>query len=227
MKKIGSQPYSVSKITLSPELMEVQGDMPIQELDYENIRDSIKADGVKDPIRGYMGANRVFQVLSGANRLRACRELKISEIPIEEYEKGTWEENVKFAIMENLIRRHFTSDQKRVLAAKLLTLDPELSNRALAKLIGVNDKTVGNVRNNLELDSKIPKLKSRKGADGKTQSAKKSGAEIPHLKKSARAKQISDLKKEISSLKNDISKKQTLLNKKEKALEKLYESAIR
>ncbi|TGM87969.1 hypothetical protein EHR05_14865 [Leptospira licerasiae] len=201
--------------------------MPIQAWDYENIRDSIKEEGVKDPIRGYMGPNRVFQVLSGSNRLRACQELNISEIPIEEYEKGTREEHIKFAITENLVRRHFTTEQKRVLAVKLLKLDPALSNRALAKTIGIDDKTVGNVRKNLESGAEIPHLDSRKGRDGKTQSAKKSGAEIPHLKKSTRTKQIAGLKKEISALKSEISKKQSLLKKKEKALEQLYESAIR
>ena len=54
----------------------------------------------------------------------------------------------------NIRRRHLNAEQKRDLITKLLKVTPEKSNNSIAKTIGVDDKTVGTVRDKLETTSK-------------------------------------------------------------------------
>jgi hypothetical protein len=72
-----------------------------------------------------------------------------------------------FVISANLHRRHLTADQKRDLIAKVLKAKPEVSNRQIAKQVKADDKTVANVRRDLESTAEIPKLEKTVGADGK------------------------------------------------------------
>jgi hypothetical protein len=73
----------------------------------------------------------------------------------------------------NLHRRHLTAEQRREVTEKLVKAQPEKSDRAIAKMAKVSDKTVGAVRAKLEAGAEIPHHKSRVGADGVAQPATK------------------------------------------------------
>ena len=68
----------------------------------------------------------------------------------------------------NIARRHLTQEEKREAIRKRLAETPEKSDSSLAKQLGVSDKTVTNVRREMETGSEIPSLKTSKGTDGKT-----------------------------------------------------------
>ena len=54
-----------------------------------------------------------------------------------------------WVVSANIRRRHLTGEQKRDIIAKLLKATPDKSNNAIAKTIGVDDKTVGKVRDEM------------------------------------------------------------------------------
>ncbi|WP_061265924.1 hypothetical protein [Leptospira interrogans] len=213
-KKVGSQDYKTIKMQLAPELLEVQGMMPISDEDYSKLYKSISKVGIKDPLRGYLGEGRVFFILSGANRFDIATKLNLDLIPIEIYEGGSRKDRVEFALDENLERRHLTNDQKRKIAEWKLRNSPEESDRIIAKKAGVDHKTVGTIRKRLETGGEIPHLEKRRGQDGKIQAAKKSGGEIPHLEKKLNALspkekmlRINEIRAEIEDLKAQIKTK--------------------
>jgi hypothetical protein len=78
----------------------------------------------------------------------------------------------EYVISANIHRRHLTSEQKRELIAKVLKAKPEASNRAIAKQVKADDKTVGKVRRELEATADIPQLDKTTGADGKARTTK-------------------------------------------------------
>lgn len=76
-----------------------------------------------------------------------------------------------FVLSVNLHRRHLTAEQKRDLIAKVLTAQPEKSNRIIAKQADVDDKTVGSVRRELEQRAEIPRVSAVEDTKGRKQPA--------------------------------------------------------
>ena len=66
-----------------------------------------------------------------------------------------------YVISANVHRRHLSADQKRDLVAMLLKTRPASSDRAIAKITKVSDKTVGTVRRELEGRAEIPHVDER------------------------------------------------------------------
>ncbi|EMS84043.1 transposase [Leptospira noguchii str. Cascata] len=188
--------------------------MPISDEDYNRLYDSIAKTGLKDPIRGYFDDDRIFNVLSGANRLDIVSKLNHEIIDIDIYEGGSREQRINFALSENLDRRHFTSDQKRRLVEFKLKLNPDQSDRSIAKKIGVDNKTVAAVRKKLESTEEIPQLKKRLGRDGKTR-FKNATEEIPQLNPENKIKK---LKEDIKILETQIRTKKEEIKRLERGL---------
>src|SRR5580700_5079998 len=69
----------------------------------------------------------------------------------------------EYVISANLHRRHLTRKQKRELTEKLLKLCPERSDREIARLAKVTDKTAATARQSLEATAEIPQLHERTG----------------------------------------------------------------
>jgi hypothetical protein len=67
----------------------------------------------------------------------------------------------------NVVRRHWTTAQKREVIAELLKDMPERSDRETARLIGVDNKTVGVVRAHLEALGELMHTDETVGRDGK------------------------------------------------------------
>jgi hypothetical protein len=67
----------------------------------------------------------------------------------------------------NIMRRHLNSEQKRDLIAELLKDAPDRSDRDTARVVGVDNKTVGSVRRKLEGAGEIPTVTETVGRDGR------------------------------------------------------------
>ena len=70
--------------------------------------------------------------------------------------------------MLNLARRHMSTSARRGLIRAKLVADPSKSDRAIATAIGVDHKTVGTVRKELEQSGKVGKFPTLLcGGDGR------------------------------------------------------------
>ena len=82
----------------------------------------------------------------------------------------------------NLLRRHLTGEQKRTLVAKLLKANPERSDRATARLLKVDNKTVAAVRTAAERCGEIPHFATRIDSRGRQRpGAKVPAASVPNV----------------------------------------------
>jgi hypothetical protein len=97
----------------------------------------IKQHGQREPVTLCRG-----QILDGRCRYLACRELGIGMRAVER----KIADPVAFVVSANVRRRHLSTEQKRSLIAQLLKDHPTRSDRATAKVVGVDHKTVAAVR---------------------------------------------------------------------------------
>ncbi len=164
------QELLTSALEPSPELIDVQALMPIDPADRERLKEDIAKDGIRDAIKVYKNGNKYY-ILGGYNRWRIAQELNISTVPVEVYHISP-EERRDLVIKDNLNRRHLTRDQKQKLIEYFLRLEPEKSDRAIAKKTGSDHKTVGSVRRELESTGEIPQLNKRIGIDDKVRLSK-------------------------------------------------------
>ena len=113
--------------------------------DFDQLVEDIGNRGILSPIILYEG-----KILDGRNRYRAAKEAghKFTDRDFKPLSPGLDPE--AFVISVNLKRRQLTSKQKREFIANLIDAKPGLSNRALAKLIGADDKTVASVREEMQ-----------------------------------------------------------------------------
>lgn len=122
------------------------------------------------------------QILDGRNRLDALellgRELVDSKGKLAAAYRGAVvttrdpAEVTAWVISANIRRRHLDAAQKREVIGKLLKFDPKKSNRQVAKVAGVDHKTVAAARAEGEATGEIPRLKKTRGADGKDRKVK-------------------------------------------------------
>jgi len=164
------------KAKIAPELEAVQHLMPMSADDREALRESIKKDGIREPLRGY-SVGMTFYVLSGFNRLSIARELNaearkaareaakeagasdeaadeaavkaVVPFPLVKTETIETDDREAFAVAENVARRHLSLEDKRNLAAYYLEKFWETSNAAIAKKCTLSDKTIQDVRNEM------------------------------------------------------------------------------
>jgi hypothetical protein len=84
-----------------------------------------------------------------------------------------WGDPVEYITSVNIHRRHLMAETKRDLIAKLLKEHPERSDRATAKLIGADHKTVTAVRRREEDVGSIPHVEKVVDTKGRQQPASK------------------------------------------------------
>jgi site-specific DNA-methyltransferase (adenine-specific) len=145
-----------------PQPYQVFPDLPSEE--FETLKNDIAKRGVQVAIE----ITEKGEILDGHQRLRVCRELGIKNYPRRVI--GGLDEDGKrhHAIKANCLRRQLTRLQKRELIATELKRNPRQSNRLLAEVFGVNDKTIAAYRRELEFTADIPQLKSFVGKNGKS-----------------------------------------------------------
>jgi hypothetical protein len=154
--------------------------------DLRELASDIREHGLRDEITithdGQLvdGRNRLDALeLNGANV--ACSLKRITDfLPSREpggvigYRYRCIDEALAYslAVSSNIRRRHLTTEQKREIIAKLLTAQPETSDRQIAKTVAVDNKTVASVRQDMERREEIPHVAKRTDTKGRQQPAK-------------------------------------------------------
>jgi hypothetical protein len=141
----------------------------------EELGKDIKKRGLQSPVTIITDADGGERLLDSINRLDSMEMVglpivKDGELNPELVQTHNVAGNVDprgYVLSANLLRRHLTNEQKTELIAKLLKLEPNQSNRTIAKQVKADHKTVGTVRDKLEATGEIPQLKKTIGADGK------------------------------------------------------------
>lgn len=134
----------------------------------------IKANGLQQEIVLHEG-----MILDGRNRYRACLAAGCEETTIlgrfhaRDLCPEVDGDPAAYVLSANIHRRHLTAEQKRELIAKLLKVQPEKSDRQVAKTVKASPTTVGAVRAEMEAKSEVSKLDTRTDAKGVKQPAKK------------------------------------------------------
>ena len=136
---------------------------PLTADEYAELKSDIEQRGVMVPIEYDEHGN----VLDGHHRLQICAELGIRDFPKVIRAGMTEAEKRTHARKLNMARRQLDREQRRELIREQLKETPELSDRQIAKAIGVSDKTVGTQRRDMESTAEIPQLETSIGADGK------------------------------------------------------------
>lgn len=143
---------------------------PLSEQEYAELKADIAAHGVLVPVE----LDEAGNVLDGHHRVKAAQELGLTDWPqivrigLSDAEKRAHARKL------NLARRHLNAAQKRELIKQQLAETPQKSNRQVADELGVDHKTVGDVRGDLVEGGEIPHQPTITGRDGVEQPSRKS-----------------------------------------------------
>lgn len=142
---------------------------PLSPEEFASLEASIIEHGVLVPVE----YDEAGEILDGHHRVQICESLGLVDWPrfvrkgLSEIEKRSLARELNFA------RRHLSTAQKQALIADQLRDTPSISSRAIAARLGVDDKTVGKVRRELERTAEIPQFNETKGQDGKDRPVRK------------------------------------------------------
>lgn len=106
-------------------------------------------------------------VIDGHHRYMICQKHGITDYPSVIRRGWTEQQKRAHSRKSNLFRRHLTRERRRELIEDQLRETPADSDRAIAKSLGVDHKTVGAARRELEGSGEIPHLDQRTGINGK------------------------------------------------------------
>jgi ParB-like chromosome segregation protein Spo0J len=130
---------------------------------FEELKRDISAQGILEPIRLYQG-----MILDGRNRYAAAKAWG-HDFSVDDFVQweGTLAEAEAWVISTNLHRRHLSAKQKQEMVRDRIRKAPEMSNRQIAKLLGVSHTMVADER---EQTLNPPEVKRFAGASAsKTQ----------------------------------------------------------
>src|SRR5208337_3860786 len=148
----------VSPNALQPalELADIQAIWPLTDFEYESLKADIKVHGIQTPILVYESAGELF-IIAGFHRWKIARELGLATVPIEYYTgSDTIDARRQYSILENLARRQVTTETKKRLAKFYLKGNSRASDRTIGKIIGLDGKTIAQVRAELVGRAEIP-----------------------------------------------------------------------
>ncbi|WP_421424108.1 MT-A70 family methyltransferase [Agrobacterium rosae] len=138
---------------------------PLSDDDFRSLYDDIATHGVKVPVE-YDDAG---EILDGHHRVAICKMLGITDWP-RFVRKGLSEDGKRsFARSLNFARRHLSGAQRQEIIQAHLKDAPTASNRAIAKQLGVDHKTVSAARRRLVDGGEIPHHETIVGRDGVAQ----------------------------------------------------------
>ena len=124
--------------------------------DIQRLADSIASVGLQQPIVVCPSEEGKYVIVAGERRFKACQILNWHEVDcrVVEYDPETAE---LAGLVENIERQNLTSKEK---TAKILELrsSSHLSNRSLAKEVGVSEAYIRKV---LKLDNLAPEIKEK------------------------------------------------------------------
>jgi hypothetical protein len=145
------------------------GPFPVYLLDGRNRLAALSRLGIADPYDAKQGGLVITTVrtLHAMKRVSYMGSGRLSE---------AWETDCDpyaFHQSMNVFRRHLTPEQRRELIVARLKENPERSNRKIAKILKVDDKTIEVVRQDLERRAEIPHVEKRVDTKGRQQPAAK------------------------------------------------------
>ena len=125
---------------------------------FEELKRDIAAQGILEPIRLYQG-----MILDGRNRYAAARAVG-HEFSVDDFVQweGTLAEAEAWVISTNMHRRQLTTKQKQEVIEGMLRKYPTLSDREIARQIGVSNSTVGAARERLTNSPEVRKYEAFK-----------------------------------------------------------------
>ena len=120
---------------------------PLSSEEYQELYESIKAEGVLEPIH----VDEEGVVIDGHHRSKIASELGVP-CPVIAHDDLSNGEKVALAFTLNLKRRHLSKEEKEGLVVEYKRLKPLASASEVAKATGVSDKTVKRI----ERENNIP-----------------------------------------------------------------------
>jgi ParB-like chromosome segregation protein Spo0J len=135
---------------------------PLSPEEFAALERSILDRGVDVPIV----LDEVGTVLDGHHRLAICKKHGITDYPTIVKAGLSEEEKRNLAQSLNMARRSLTRDQKQRQIRNRLKRNPEHSDRLIAQSLGVDHKTVGRVRGEMEAGGEVPHVERKVGLDG-------------------------------------------------------------
>jgi ParB-like chromosome segregation protein Spo0J len=141
---------------------------PLSDEEYQALKEDMAENGMLVPVVQDTAGN----IIDGHHRVRAYQELlaegrAAGGFPTVERSGLTTEEKRDLAWRLNMQRRHLNRAQKHEAIERKLKESPEWADNRIAKLLGVDGKTVRLARVMLEGRKEIAKHKKLIGADGK------------------------------------------------------------
>jgi ParB-like chromosome segregation protein Spo0J len=153
--------HSTGKYQLLPRMVAAE---------FEALKADIAERGVVVPI----DVDEDGEIIDGHHRYEAWLALKKNEPPPTIVRAGLSDQEKRaFARKNNILRRHLTREQVRTVIAAQLKDTPNWADNRIAKEIGVDGKTVEDVRAEMVSTSEIPKFDRLIGADGKERPARR------------------------------------------------------
>jgi ParB-like chromosome segregation protein Spo0J len=141
---------------------------PLSDEEYQALKEDMAENGMLVPVVQDTAGN----IIDGYHRVRAYQELlaegrAAGGFPTVERSGLPTEEKRDLAWRLNMQRRHLNRAQKHEAIERKLKESPEWADNRIAKLLGVDGKTVRLARVMLEGRKEIAKLEKLVGADGK------------------------------------------------------------
>jgi len=183
---------------------------PLKPEERAALRDNIKVHGVLNPIH----VDEENVVIDGHNRLELAVELGLQTIPTKIVSGLSAEQKRDLAEDLNLHRRHLSRKQIRRVLARRLLANPGQSDRAVADPMGVDHKTVGAVRRDLEERGEIPHVSVRTDTKGRKKRARTNSKKAVTASTSQALMQpsLSRLAEEFNDSVESVNQAQPILN---------------
>lgn len=143
---------------------------PLADDEFEGLKESVRESGI---LQAIVVDAATDTIIDGHHRWRAAQEVGLELVPVEAVGFADEADRMKVGVKLNAHRRQMTGEQKRSAIAALLKADPKQSNRAVAGAVGVSDKTVAPVREDMERRAEIPHVSTRVDSLGREQPASK------------------------------------------------------
>ena len=113
--------------------------------EFDGFVEAFKKHGLLQQIVLYEG-----KILEGRNRHRAGKKLGYKFGAKDFTELAPGKNPYEFVLVANVQRRHLTTEQKRALGLRLIRERPNDSDRKIALLLGMSNKTISTYRKELE-----------------------------------------------------------------------------
>ena len=158
-EQTGSESGSVTTVRLS--LLEPNKDQPRSKFDDESLNelaDSIKENGVLQPILVRPLNNGGYQIVAGERRWRASRLAELTEVPVLIKDLDD-KQTMQIALIEN-IQRQDLSPIEEALAYKNLMDTYDMTQDEVAKAVGKSRSAVANFLRLLNISDKLKELVS-------------------------------------------------------------------